>query len=164
MIVRPHFLLLTILAAMAASPAWGQDAARPLRPAGSGAQGAAPMPDFSGIWSHPSFPGFEQPASGFTKPAGVEVAADEDRQTVEEYTRARQRFEEESAAYWTAVTEKRLLRTNKRRDNQQIAPEDYVLTQPPVYAGPPKPVDPSAPISEPALPSSLPVPQRPRPA
>jgi hypothetical protein len=58
------FLLLMTLAAMAASPAWGQDAARTAGPAGSGAQGAASVPDFSGIWSHPSFPGFEPPAAG----------------------------------------------------------------------------------------------------
>jgi hypothetical protein len=28
------------------------------------AHSAAPIPDFFGIWSHPSFPGFEPPASG----------------------------------------------------------------------------------------------------
>jgi hypothetical protein len=44
--------LLAILAAAAATPAFGQTP----RPAA--------IPDFSGIWSHPSFPGFEPPASG----------------------------------------------------------------------------------------------------
>jgi hypothetical protein len=42
----------------------GQDAAGAVGPAGSGPQGAAAIPDFSGIWSRPSFPGFEPPASG----------------------------------------------------------------------------------------------------
>src|SRR3984893_14088994 len=64
MIVQRHFRLLATLATLVASPAWGQDAAPPVRPAGSGAQGAASIPDFSGIWSHPSFPGFEPPVSG----------------------------------------------------------------------------------------------------
>jgi hypothetical protein len=48
--------LLTALAA----PAWGQTAG----PAKGGAQGAASIPDFSGIWNHPAFPWFEPPASG----------------------------------------------------------------------------------------------------
>jgi hypothetical protein len=44
--------LLAIVAAAAAMPAFGQ-AVEP-----------AAIPDFSGVWSHPSFPGFEPPASG----------------------------------------------------------------------------------------------------
>src|SRR5215467_16175643 len=48
--------LLTALAA----PAWGQTAG----PAKGSAQGAAAIPDFSGIWNHPAFPWFEPPASG----------------------------------------------------------------------------------------------------
>src|SRR5215471_19334699 len=62
MIASRNLLLLVALAAMAATPAFEQ--ARPAEPAGSGTQGVASIPDFSGIWSHPSFPGFEPPASG----------------------------------------------------------------------------------------------------
>src|SRR6516165_9135716 len=62
MIAQRDLLLLFALAAMAATSAFGQ--APPAAPANSGAQGAASIPDFSGIWSHPSFPGFEPPASG----------------------------------------------------------------------------------------------------
>jgi hypothetical protein len=57
---RRDFLVLVTLAAAAATPASGQA----VPSAGSTAQGAAAIPDFSGIWSHPSFPGFEPPASG----------------------------------------------------------------------------------------------------
>src|SRR5256885_5257104 len=64
MIEQRHFLLLATFAALAASPASGQEAARPVRPAGSDAQGVTSIPDFSGVWAHPSFPGFEPPASG----------------------------------------------------------------------------------------------------
>ena len=55
----------------------------------------------------------------------------------------------------TRVADKRRLRHAKRRNNQQIVLGDYVLTQPPVYSGPPKPIDPTAPIEEPP-PSTLP--------
>jgi hypothetical protein len=37
----------------------------------------------------------------------------------------------------------------KRRGNQDLRIDDYVLTQPPVYAGPPRPIDPYAPMEEP---------------
>jgi hypothetical protein len=60
---RRHFLLLAALAA-AATPALGQDVAPAVGAAGSAAPSAASIPDFSGIWAHPSFPGFEPPASG----------------------------------------------------------------------------------------------------
>ena len=62
MIAQRNFVLLAALAAMAAAPAFGQT--RPATPAGNVTQGAGSIPDFSGIWSHPSFPGFEPPASG----------------------------------------------------------------------------------------------------
>ena len=53
---RRNFGLPVILAVAAATPAFGQT----VKPA----VGPAAIPDFSGIWSHPSFPGFEPPASG----------------------------------------------------------------------------------------------------
>ena len=62
MIAQRDFVLLVALATMAATPVIGQS--RPATPADGGTQGAALIPDFSGIWSHPSFPGFEPPASG----------------------------------------------------------------------------------------------------
>jgi hypothetical protein len=49
--------LIGLLAVMAAPCALAQQAA----PAGNN---AAAIPDFSGIWAHPYFPGFEPPASG----------------------------------------------------------------------------------------------------
>jgi hypothetical protein len=62
MIAQRDFVLLAALAAMAATPAFGQG--RPASPASNVTQGAGSIPDFSGIWSHPSFPGFEPPPSG----------------------------------------------------------------------------------------------------
>src|SRR5215475_12824482 len=57
---RGYLSLLTLTAA--AIPALGQTAAPTVRPADS----SASIPDFSGIWWHPSLPGFEPLASGPT--------------------------------------------------------------------------------------------------
>ena len=54
------FLLVVTLATAAVMPARGQTSGA----ADGGSQGTAPIPDFSGIWWHPSLPGFEPPASG----------------------------------------------------------------------------------------------------
>jgi hypothetical protein len=65
------------------------------------------------------------------------------RRRLAEYQEARAAFEEEAGAYWSSITEKRRGRNAKRRDHQPIALDDYVLTQPPVYAGPKRPVNPA---------------------
>ncbi len=51
-----HFGLLVILAVAAETPAFGQTAGP--------AVGPAAIPDFSGLWAHPFYPGFELPISG----------------------------------------------------------------------------------------------------
>jgi hypothetical protein len=61
---RWDFLLLVTLAAAAAAPALGQDVTPAGGPAGSSTQRATSIPDFSGMWAHPSIPGFEPPSSG----------------------------------------------------------------------------------------------------
>ena len=76
------------------------------------------------------------------------AAMGEYRRKLEEYTLARGKYEAEADAYWGSIADKRKLRRAKRRNNQDIVLGDYVLTQPPVYSGPPKPVDPSAPPEE----------------
>jgi hypothetical protein len=79
----------------------------------------------------------------------VLAASSEDyRRKLEEYSAARQKFEDASNAYWTLIAAKRKARFGKRRDSQAITIDDYVLDQPPVYSGPAKPVDPSAPPEE----------------
>jgi hypothetical protein len=64
------------------------------------------------------------------------------RRKLREYQEARGAFEEEAGAYWSSIYEKRRGRNAKRRDRQSIALDDYVLTQPPVYTGPKRPVNP----------------------
>ena len=61
------------------------------------------------------------------------------------YTRARNAYEAEASAYWDQISEKRRTRFAKRRNNQPVGLDDYVLTQPPVYTGPPKPPGPDVP-------------------
>ena len=85
----------------------------------------------------PAAPAVTAPTSS---PAMVEY-----RRKLDEYTRARAKFDDEANAYWKSIADKRRQRNAKRRANQEIVLEDYVLTQPPVYSGPPQPVDPSAP-------------------
>lgn len=76
--------------------------------------------------------------------ASAEAMA-EYRRRLRDYTIAWQGFDTEATAYWNAIADKRRARLAKRRDGQPVSLEDYVLTQPPVYAGPSRPVDPAAP-------------------
>jgi hypothetical protein len=64
------------------------------------------------------------------------------RRRLAEYQAARDAFEADASAYWSAIAEKRRGRNAKRREHQLVALDDYVLTQPPVYAGPRRPVNP----------------------
>jgi hypothetical protein len=61
---------------------------------------------------------------------------------LEQYVRARQAYEAVASAYWQSVADKRSRRNAKRRNNQPVELDDYVLTQPPVYSGPPRPPGP----------------------
>jgi hypothetical protein len=65
------------------------------------------------------------------------------KRKLKEYLEARAAFEQEAGAYWSSISEKRRERNAKRRNRQAIALDDYVLTQPPLYDGPKRPVDPS---------------------
>ena len=57
-------LLLLLALTAAATPASGQQAAPAAAPANVGTQGAASIPDFSGIWRHGNLPWLIPPASG----------------------------------------------------------------------------------------------------
>jgi hypothetical protein len=79
----------------------------------------------------------DQPAA----PAPSSATAEYERKLAA-YREARQKFDEEAAAYWGAVVQKRRLRNARRRDHEEIKLDDYVLTQPPAYVGPPPPSPP----------------------
>jgi hypothetical protein len=74
------------------------------------------------------------------------------RRKLKEYLEARAAFEQEAGDYWNSIAEKRRGRNAKRRERQPISLDDYVLTQPPVYAGPKRPVNPSPEAEEPREP------------
>jgi len=81
---------------------------------------------------------------------GVPSAALSDYQAkLAQYTQVHQAYDAEAGIYWNAVIEKRHVRNAKRRDHQPIQLADHVLTQPPLYTGPPRPINPLAPGSEP---------------
>jgi hypothetical protein len=63
MYMQREFLLFVAVATAAAMPAMAQTPSG-VGPAGSEAHRAAPIPDFSRVWTHPAFPWFEPPASG----------------------------------------------------------------------------------------------------
>jgi len=75
-------------------------------------------------------------------PAGAQPA---DRAAMSDYLSASRAYDERAEGYWRAVSEKRRIRNEKRRNNEPIALEDYVLDQPPVYSGPPRPPVPPTP-------------------
>jgi len=58
------FVLMMTLAAAMGTRAFGQVVTPAGESANSGLQSAAAKADFAGLWAHPSFPGFEPPASG----------------------------------------------------------------------------------------------------
>ena len=74
-----------------------------------------------------------------------------------QYQVARATYEAEASAYWDAVAEKRRARNAKRREHLPIGLDDYVLTQPPVYSGPARPIDPHAPAQPPPERPEIPV-------
>jgi hypothetical protein len=63
MYMQREFLLFVAVATATAMPAIAQTPSA-VGPAGNEAHRAAPIPDFSRVWSHPAFPWFEPPASG----------------------------------------------------------------------------------------------------
>jgi hypothetical protein len=74
--------------------------------------------------------------------AASPYAIAEYRRRLAEYQEARSTFEAEADAYWNAIVEKRRGRNAKRREHLALTLDDYVLTQPPVYTGPRRPVNP----------------------
>ncbi len=65
------------------------------------------------------------------------------------YLQARETFAAVDHAYWKDIGQKRSLRVSKRARGDALALNDYVLTQPPKYTGPPRPVNPEGPHEKP---------------
>jgi hypothetical protein len=81
-------------------------------------------------------------AAGAMAQAASPEAIAEYRRKLRDYQEARAAFDQEAGAYWSRIAEKRRGRNAKRREHVQITLDDYVLTQPPVYTGPKRPINP----------------------
>jgi hypothetical protein len=90
------------------------------------------------------------------KPAVSPATMAEYRRALEAYNKIHDAYVAAASTYWSAIADKRKARFAKRARNESLVIDDYVLTQPPVYTGPPKPVDPSTPKVE--TPPAPPVP------
>jgi hypothetical protein len=127
----------------------------PARRAGGRHFGAAAVGLIAALALPPMAPADDAPAAAAAgaqpgkPPVPVSAAAmAEYRRLLAEYNAVHDAYVAAGAAYWSSVGDKRKLRFSKRARNAQVSIDDYVLTQPPVYSGPPKPVDPSAPKQE----------------
>jgi hypothetical protein len=95
-------------------------------------------------------------AEAMAQAASPQAIAEYQRK-LKEYQAARAAFEAEAGPYWTSISDKRRGRNAKRRDRQQITLDDYVLTHPPLYTGPKRPVDPAPEPLEPRERKPIPV-------
>jgi hypothetical protein len=96
-------------------------------------------------------------AAQSTKPALSPAAMAEYRRALEKYNEIHGAYVASASAYWSSITDRRKARFAKRARGEPLVIDDYALTQPPVYTGPPKPVDPSAPKEETPPPPPVPV-------
>jgi hypothetical protein len=69
------------------------------------------------------------------------------REKLAAYSKARAAYEDIAAPYWKSITQKRTRRRAKKTF-QNIGAHDYVLVQPPIYSGPPKPKNPAGPDAD----------------
>jgi hypothetical protein len=86
-----------------------------------------------------------EPANALAQQPKLAAAVAQYRRALEDYNRAWQSYTAASSAYWNQISEKRHLRNTKRARGEPVSISDYVLTQPPVYTGPPKPRNPLKP-------------------
>ncbi len=97
------------------------------------------------LLASPAAPQSNQPTDALAQQPELAAAMVQYRRTLEEYNRAWQSYTAASSAYWNQISEKRQLRNAKRAHGEPVSISDYVLTQPPVYTGPPKPRNPLKP-------------------
>ncbi|MFZ3308866.1 MAG: hypothetical protein WA280_05785 [Xanthobacteraceae bacterium] len=77
--------------------------------------------------------------------ASPSSAIEQYHRALDGYDRAHAIYAAAASAYWHEVATKRQARNAKRARGDPLSIDDYVLAQPPVYSGPPKPRNPLAP-------------------
>jgi hypothetical protein len=98
------------------------------------------------LWAEIAASQTSQPAGA---PADLSAAMAQYHRALEAYTKAQQLYAAASSAYWNSISEKRKLRNGKRARGEELSLDDYVLEQPPVYRGPPRPQNPLKPEAPP---------------
>ncbi|HJY17852.1 MAG TPA: hypothetical protein VJ353_09470 [Xanthobacteraceae bacterium] len=83
-----------------------------------------------------------QPPAG---PVNLGAAMAQYHSALEAYNQFHDAYAAAASAYWREIAAKRQLRNAKRANGEALSLDDYVLTQPPVYSGPPKPRNPLKP-------------------
>ncbi len=78
-------------------------------------------------------------------PTDLTAAMAQYRRALDVYDIAHASYAAAAGAYWNSIAEKRRLRNAKRAQGEPLSLDDYVLAQPPVYTGPPKPRNPIKP-------------------
>jgi hypothetical protein len=82
----------------------------------------------------------------FATPALAQIVSPETiadyQRRLAEYQAVHDAYEADASAYWSVIAEKRRGRNAKRREHQPVTLDDYVLTQPLVYSGPRRPINP----------------------
>ena len=101
----------------------------------------------------------QNPIAGASATTSADLAAAmaQYRRALAEYLEAREHYTAVAEAYWNEIVEKRRSRMSKRASRQPILLDDYVLTQPPIYSGPPRPRNPLKPEEHPSTPPYVPV-------
>ena len=110
-----------------------------------------------GIVLHPPAAAGQSQAPVDAKPSAPPAAIEKYRRDLAAYQQAWDAYQTTAKTYWTAIAEKRRARNAKRARGTALALDDYVLGQPPVYSGPPKPRDPSKAAEPPTPPPYVPV-------
>jgi len=87
-----------------------------------------------------------QPPAG---PVNLGAAMAQYHSPLEAYNQFHDAYAAAASAYWREIAAKRQLRNAKRARGEALSLDDYVLTQPPVYSGPPKPRNPLKPEAPP---------------
>ena len=95
-----------------------------------------------------------QPAAAQTNqplpgPANPAAAMAEYLHALDLYDKAHASYAAAASAYWHEIAAKRQLRNAKRARGEALSIDDYVLDQPPLYTGPPKPPNPVRPEAPP---------------
>jgi hypothetical protein len=114
------------------------------------------LPALALLWSA-SFCAPHAAADPAAKPPALDAVMAKYRQDLAAYLQAREAYQAAAKTYWSSIAEKRRSRNGKRARGAALSIDDYVLDQPPVYSGPPKPRDPAKPPEPPQPPPYVPV-------